>query len=93
MSRETWGAFLDGLILMGNLGVALFFFRFWRKTRDFLFGYFSLAFLFLGMERVVIFFLRPPDESAPPVYLIRLVAFLIIIGAIIKKNIANSSTK
>lgn len=93
MSRETMGAFMDGLILMGNLGVALFFLRFWRKTRDALFGYFSIAFLFLGLERAVIFILRPPDESAPPVYLIRLVAFLLIISAIIRKNIAGSSSK
>ena len=34
------------------LTIALFFFKFWRKSRDQLFGVFAAAFLVLAAERV-----------------------------------------
>ncbi len=64
--------------------ISVFFLRFWRKTRDRLFGYFAVSFLLLGIERVSI--LVTEGEARSLVYLIRLGAFLLIIFAIIDKN-------
>jgi len=77
---------LGGAILLGAWAVALFFFRFWRKTRDRLFIYFASAFLLLGVERIILAFLNQESEYKSYVYLIRLAAFLLITFAIIAKN-------
>jgi hypothetical protein len=79
------GYFLAGVISLAFLVVALFFFKFWWKSRESFFLMFSLAFLLLGMERILIaFFVGRTTVSY--VYVVRLVAFLLIIVAFIRKN-------
>lgn len=78
--------FISGAILMGCWVVGLFFFRFWRSTRDRFFAMFALAFWLLGLERVILAWLNLIDESHSLVYLIRTLAFLVIVLAIIDKN-------
>lgn len=81
--------FLGGATMVACWTVALFFAKFWRRTGDQLFGCFALAFLFLGIERIILSYMRTqPEMSSPAVYLIRLAAFLLLIWAIIKKNLA-----
>lgn len=75
---------LAGASLVAAAAISLFFLRFWRKTGDRLFGYFSLAFLLLGVERLRLVWAT--TEVATPFYLIRLVAFLVILFAILDKN-------
>lgn len=72
-----------GAILLNACAIALFFFRFWKLTRDRLFAFFALAFLLLGAERVILASLA---ESQPLVYLMRLCAFLTILFAVWDKN-------
>jgi len=82
----TLSQLIGGAIVLGVWSIALFFFRFWKKTRDRLFIYFALAFVLLGLERIVLAAMSPESELKPYVYLIRLAAFLLIIIAIIDKN-------
>lgn len=79
-------SFLLGVIAMSELTAALFFLRFWRQTRDRLFLAFSLAFCIEGLNRCTILFLAKPNEGSPYIYLVRLLAFLLILGAIVNKN-------
>jgi hypothetical protein len=78
-----------GATTMANLVAATFFFHFWRKTKDRFFGFFSLAFVLLATNRVVLAFIPGEFEHEHLVYVIRLVAFLVIVYAIIDKNRAS----
>jgi hypothetical protein len=78
--------FLAGAAIVSLLIIALFFIRFWRRTHDRLFLFFAGAFGFLMMERVVRSAMTVENEWAPYVYTIRLVAFVLIIVAIVDKN-------
>lgn len=71
---------------MGFLTASLFFLRFWARTRDRLFGIFSLAFVLLASERLFLLFIDVEDETRTYVYLIRLLAFTLLILGIIDKN-------
>jgi len=79
--------FLDGAITLAFVVIALFFLRFFRSTRDYLFLYFAIAFIVLGLNRVAFAWMRPADEAASfTLYLVRLAAFLLILWAIVDKN-------
>jgi hypothetical protein len=78
--------FLAGTTSMSMLVIALFFLRFWRRTRDRLFLFFSAAFLVLMAERVVRLFTGVETEWAPYVYSVRLAAFVLILLAVVDKN-------
>lgn len=78
--------FLAGAAFMSLLVIAMFFLRFWRKTRDRLFLFFAGAFLIMMIERLVRAALPVDNDTAPYVYTIRLAAFVLIIVAIADKN-------
>jgi hypothetical protein len=75
-----------GAIALGSIAVSLFFFRFWKSTRDRFFLLFALSFLIEGVNRVVLYESVGLSEDAPIYYLIRLVAYGLILAAIIDKN-------
>lgn len=77
-----------GLITMGFLTAALFFLKFWRRTRDGLFMAFSVAFVLMALNQGLPALLGTPREEQSPFYLLRLAAFLLIIAAIVRKNLA-----
>jgi uncharacterized membrane protein HdeD (DUF308 family) len=79
-------AFLLGVVAVTSLIAGLFFLRFWRRTRDSLFLAFSIAFLIEGVNRVATLNADHPNEGSPWIYMVRLVAFLIILGGILYKN-------
>lgn len=88
----TSGAFLSGATMMGYLVAALYFFRFWKRSHDRLFLLFAFAFLLLGAQRVAMLAWSQPDERGQVLlYGLRLVAFLVILVAIIDKNHAANS--
>ena len=78
--------FLSGAVAFGFLTCGLFFFRFWRRTRDGLFLAFASAFFLLGLGQSLLALANVPDEERSWLYLIRLVAFALILVAIIRKN-------
>ena len=78
--------FLSGAVAMACLTIGLFFFRFWRRTHDRLFVMFAAAFWLLMAERIILVTLTTSHEYAPFVYLVRLLAFALIIAAVVDKN-------
>lgn len=85
---ESLTPFLSGAVTMGFAVAALFFLRFWRDTRDSLFLCFSVAFLLLGLVQGLLALGGIPVEERSWVYLIRLAAFVLILFAVVRKNIA-----
>ncbi len=76
---------LTGAIAMGFAVAALFFARFWRDTHDRLFGWFALSFLVLAVNRVALGLVEGSGHG-DYFYWIRLVAFGLILAAILDKN-------
>lgn len=79
-------SFFLGVITTTSLIAAVYFLKFWRHTRDSLFLCFSVAFFIEGLHRAALMFVARPNEGASWVYLVRLLAFLIILGGILYKN-------
>jgi hypothetical protein len=77
---------LSGAVAMACFVAALFFLKYWRQTRDSFFLLFALAFGIEALSRLVLAIARVSDESEPLYYIPRLVAFLLIILAIVLKN-------
>lgn len=90
-TAETFNHVASGAITMGYLVVGLFFLRFWRQTRDRLFLIFAVAFWILGLQRIALVLSRHMAETGAGLYLLRLFAFLLILGAIFDKNRAPRS--
>jgi peptidoglycan/LPS O-acetylase OafA/YrhL len=78
--------FSSGAVAMGYFVAGLFFLKFWARTRDELFAAFAAAFGLLALEQLLLVWSGLPREEQTWFYLMRLVAFLLIIGAILRKN-------
>lgn len=78
--------FLSGAVAFGFFTCGLFFLRYWNRSRDELFLTFALAFALLGTGQSILALANIPTEERGSLYLIRLVAFLLIILAIYRKN-------
>lgn len=75
--------FLSGALTLGYLVAALYFLRFRRDTGDRLFLYFAAAFALFAAQRMM------PLGTAdfePQSYVVRLLAFLLILVGIVDKN-------
>lgn len=79
-------ALLLGALAFGCAIAGLFFFRFWRATRDRFFGAFGGAFWLLGLHWALLGLTDVSYEYRPMLYLIRLAAFVVVSIAIIDKN-------
>ena len=82
--------FLSGALAMASWVIGLLFLRDWRRTHDRLFARFGLAFWVLSLNWITLAVMDPSHETRHYFYLFRLVAFLLIIWAIIDKNRASS---
>lgn len=80
-------SFLSGAVTMGFVVAALFFASFWRKTSDRLFVAFAVAFLLLALNQALAQWLGAADERVGYAYLLRVLGFLLILAAIVDKNI------
>lgn len=76
----------NGALAAADAVIVLFFLRFWRRTGDRLFAFFAVAFGLLTVQRVTLGLMREWSEGSPLLYGLRLLAFLIILAAIIDKN-------
>lgn len=79
-------AMLIGAIALAALLAGVFFMRFWRATGDRFFLMFAIAFWLEGGHRVFVFRWVGTDEGSPLHYVVRLVAYGLIIAAIVDKN-------
>ena len=82
--------FLAGAVTLGFFVAAGFFLRFWRRTRDRLFLAFSAAFMLLAVNQALAAFLGAGDELTPYTYLLRVLGFMLILYAVIAKNVTSS---
>ena len=87
MTLTPLAGLIAGAMAAGYAMVAVFFLKFWSRTRDSLFIAFATAFALLAVGQVLPVILGWPRESQPGVYLFRLGAFSLIIVAIIGKNL------
>jgi hypothetical protein len=78
--------FLSGIICGFNLVASLFFLRFYTKSRDRLFLFFSGAFAAFALNSIVLRALSISAEDDTALYVIRLIGFGLILVAIIDKN-------
>jgi hypothetical protein len=85
MTHDTT-VFLQGVSSMGAYICTLFFFRFWRDSRDTLFGFFGAAFFVLGLSWTLLALTAPAEDTRPYIYGLRLVAFTLIIMGTVLKN-------
>ena len=84
---------VTGMIAMASLIIGLFFLRFWRNTRDRFFLYFALSFGIEGVHRVVTTLTYDEHEDSPLHYLVRLLAYGLILWAILEKNLPSRRDK
>jgi uncharacterized protein DUF5985 len=82
--------FLSGMTAAGFLIAALFFFRFWRRTRDSLFATFGVSFILFAIGQTTALVSGAPQEDRTWVYLLRLAGFTLLLVAIIRKNLGES---
>jgi hypothetical protein len=82
--------FISGALALGYVVSGLFFLRFYRNTKDRLFAIFSFSFWLMAVHRVVVALASVDKEDLPYVYLLRLIAYLLIIFAIVDKNRAKA---
>lgn len=79
-------AFLLGAIASASVTAGVFFLKFWTATSDFLFLAFAVFFLTESINRLALLLAVRPNEGSPWIYLVRLLALGLILGAIVKKN-------
>lgn len=79
-------SFFSGIVTAGFLASGLFFLRFWSRSRDFLFLAFAAAFWLLALNVAVVILIPEPEEARSWFYLIRVVAYVLIAIAIVRKN-------
>lgn len=77
---------LMGAIAVASLVVGLFFFRFWRHTRDLFFLFFALSFGIEAANRAALGLLVGANEDGAVFYSVRLIAYGLILVAIWHKN-------
>ena len=75
-----------GAIALGSAVAGLFFLRFWRNSRDRFFLYFALSFFIESLNRIFLGAGAFRSEETPLYYLIRVLAYGLILLAIWEKN-------
>ncbi len=78
--------FFLGLLTMASAVAALFFARYWKVSGDRLFAFFALAFAAMTANWIGLSAVDPALEAQHYVYLVRLLAFALIIAGIVDKN-------
>lgn len=78
--------FFSGAVTLGFLVAAGFFLRFWRRTADRLFLAFALAFVLFALNQALASWLTVVSEPASLIYGLRVLGFVILLGAIVDKN-------
>jgi hypothetical protein len=79
-------AFIAGATTLAYLAASLFFLRFWRDARDRLFALFAMAFAALGLNRLLLSLVAEPHEGRTWFFVVRLLAYLLILAAVLDKN-------
>ena len=78
--------FLQGAVAMGCAVAGLFFLRFWRDSGDRLFRWFALSFWVMALSYALLGLIAFATEWRVYVFVLRLVAFSLILFGIFEKN-------
>jgi len=84
--------FLLGTIAMASFVAGLFFLRFWKTTRDRFFFFFAVAFWIEAISRTLLALVENLSEDYPILYLLRFIAYCLILFAIFDKNRVGKKT-
>jgi hypothetical protein len=79
--------FLAGAVTIAYLVSAGFFFQFWRKTSDRLFLAFACAFSLFAVNQALVDLLSVVFEPQSFAYVLRILGFVLILAAILDKNL------
>lgn len=79
--------FLSGAVTLAYFLSAVFFLRFWRKTSDRLFLAFAIAFVLFALNQALAYVLDIYHEPTSFIYALRVIGFVLILGAIVDKNL------
>jgi L-asparagine transporter-like permease len=82
--------FLAGAVTLAHVVAAGFFLRFWRRTADRLFLAFAIAFVLLALNQTLAQMLGAADERVAFVYILRVLAYVLILAAIVDKNLSSA---
>ena len=82
---------MSGALVMACLVIGLCFLRFWKSSRDSFFLYFALAFWIQGAQWLHSGLHAHLTDYSPIYYLMRLVAYTLIVAAIVQKNLQTRS--
>jgi hypothetical protein len=86
-------AFFNGISATASLLAAILFLRFWHETEDRLFACLALGFGLLAVNWAALSLLVVPDETRHFVYLVRLGAFVVVLGGIVDKHLSESADR
>lgn len=78
--------FLYGAVVMGFAVASLLFLSYWRRTQQRLFLTFAASFFLLGVNYLWLAVTQIPVEERSPLFLIRLLAFALLIVGIVQSN-------
>jgi hypothetical protein len=79
---------LTGALVFSYLVAGAFFLRFWRRMRDRLFLHFAFAFWLFALDQLAISIPNVVTETEGYEYLLRVLGFVLIIVAIVEKNVS-----
>ena len=85
--------FLSGAVTLSFVVAALYFLRFWRRTADRLFLSFALAFMLLALNQVAVAMFEASDERSGYSYVLRVLGFILILYAIVEKNVRSRTRR
>lgn len=83
---ESLILFFLGVAATSSAAVGVFFYRFWRETRDVLFLAFASAFWLMASNWAAQSFVARDEPYYALLYLLRLLAFGVIIAGVAHKN-------
>jgi hypothetical protein len=84
--------FSRGVLTAGLMVISLFFFRFFQRDRDRFFLFFALSFFLLAADRFALAIATTYGVTTPVPYWARAFGYLLIVIAIIDKNMSKRSS-
>jgi uncharacterized protein DUF5985 len=78
--------FIQGAVAMGCLVASVFFLKFWQQSRDRLFISFAAAFALIAISYGLLGTMSFASDWRVSVFIVRLLAFCLILQAIFDKN-------
>jgi len=79
--------FLSGAVTLAYVVGSMYFVKFWKRTADRLFLAFAIAFSLLALNQLAVFVMGVQDERYNYAYILRVLGFVLILVAIVDKNL------